>query len=125
MEEIIKFVQDNSGNGYSAIYRTSQTKELDKLFGLTGTPVDDETIKKLQAPAIWLGKTEPEMVMQYFAFVAGKYGSFVGLPFEEVARVTRGKISTGDLTVSHKKGYLDCFEHENILVVSPTTKYSL
>jgi predicted acyltransferase len=123
MEGVIRHALDKEKNGYSALYQTLQTQELDKLFGLTGEPVDEDGIRKLQSPSLWIGRTEQEIVMPYFSFVAGKFGNFVGFPLDEVEQTTRGIISRRYLIDSVREGYLEQFEHEGVAVVSPTTKY--
>lgn len=34
-------------NGFSAVYRSDTTRELDKIYNLNGTPLTDDQIAKL------------------------------------------------------------------------------
>jgi len=122
MEGIVKMLMEKDST-FSALYQTPQTLELDKRFGLTGEPVDNEKIRILQEPAYWIGGTEQEICMPFFALVAGKAGNFVGLPLEEIEKASKDIVRRSDVVSSVREGYLEQFVHDGVTVVSPTIKY--
>ena len=121
-EGIVKKAMEQ-GSSFSAVYQTSQTLELDKMFGLTGEPVDNKKIRILQEPAFWIGGTEQETCMPFFALVAGKAGNFYGLPLEEIEKVSQNRVRRSDAISSVREGYLEQFVYNGVTIVSPTTKY--
>ena len=103
---------------YSALYQTPQTRQLDEIFGLTGEPVSDEKISQMQHVAFQIGRAEEEIVMPYFACIAGKVGNFVGVPLNEVERATKFKIVKALLVSCAKNGYLEQFTHDVTMIRS-------
>lgn len=107
---------------YTAFYQTDQTKKLDSVFGLKGTQLPDK-VAELQKPCFELD--EPVYILKtmgVFASVAALAGNFVGLPEKEVPKIQE-LISAEDLEATVTAGFLERFEHEGVIVVSPTIKY--
>jgi len=121
MEDVIKL--DRQIKGYTAVYQTPQTIQLDEIFGLTGHPISEGRIGKIQALALRAEITQVEMCMPYFIKIAGDVGNFVGFPFDEIGVASDRLVRVPDLGECVRKGYLEQFNHEGVEVVAPTTKY--
>lgn len=78
--------------GYSVVYETAGTRELDWLFGLSGTPADDVLADKMTRPLRWMEQLEVKIAMDHFVHLARTYGRFVGVPRAEVESVSRGRV---------------------------------
>jgi hypothetical protein len=103
----------------TALYQTADTRKLDALFDLTGEPIEDS---RSLTPHFGFGRTEQEILLPRFARVAGKTGNFFGLRLEEA--VNMFNLSEHYFTDSVREGYLERFEHDGAVVVSPTAKYA-
>ena len=96
-------LSDNPKSWYSAVYQNDATRELDKKFDLTGEPVNKDSdtahFLRLCTGACSLGKTEVELVLSYFSFLAKQAGNFVGLPEKEFREhVRKGDIAKIDIS---------------------------
>jgi len=121
MEGVIKRESNKEQIGYSVLYQTPQTQELDTFFGLTGEPVDPKLLICRFMP-MGYERREQENCMSHFPFVAAQFGNFVGISLDEIVEVTKGRISEHDLLDSVEEGWLELFKYEDISVVAPTTK---
>lgn len=105
----------------SALYQTADTRKLDALFDLDGQPIDD--VGRLTGPAMWIGRSEQERLMPRFARLAGKAGFFAGVPLQQAPAFF--DLDEHYFRDSVREGYLEQFEHEGVVVISPTAKYAI
>ena len=122
MEGVIKHGLNKQENGYSAMYQTPQTLELDAKYGLTGEPVKPKELAGKFGPHLGFLSTEEEVAMPFFAIVAAQVGYFVGLPLNEIVENNKGKIGKRDLERCVTEGSLEKFEDDGVDVVAPTTR---
>lgn len=111
---------DKAKNGFSAVYRSDATRELDRMYNLDGTPLADGQIARLSCFGLGLPSAESEALMPYFTFIAGKIGWFAGVPLNELPE--RQKRYVGE---AKREGWLQTYEHEGTTVIEPAGKLGI
>lgn len=111
-----RFELDRKTTGFSAIYWTTDSRDLSINFGLRlGEPVSDEAAKNIIAAKLFrVGSAETNRVISYFTNIALSGGWFVALPFDEIVDATKGQISRQDLEMAINEGFIQKISYPGV-----------
>ncbi len=117
MRKIVRHVLNRGPNAYSAVYQTSDTRELDLLFGLKGSPVNKSVIEDMYSKIDPFLEESP--CMHYFIELAGSCGNVVALPFFEIEKISGGRVGSHELCEGIRNNAIINIEDRGTRIVSP------
>ena len=103
-----RFPLDRELHGYSAVFYTTNSRDLSITFGLKlGEPPPPETERQIKIAQLFnIGNHETDKVVKVFTDIVLKSGWFVALPYDEIPKATNGEITQVDLQRAVEEGFL-------------------
>ena len=99
----------------SVVYRTDVTRELDRLYGLDGTPLTDGQNRFNDVYRMGYDTVEAERVVPSFIRLASEIGYFCGVRIDEIPHKV-----IADVEKTTRGRWLQKYEHEDATVVEPS-----
>jgi len=117
--------EDSTILGYSAVYTTLETRQLNRIYCLSDGTLDDVTIARIQAPLKDLDDASVRKTMHVFSGLAVLLSGFVGVRLEELLIDNRGELSLPEVSKTVQAGYLDLYPYKSRLIIAPTLLWHL